>query len=141
MIESSAAGVDVAGAIVAGVAGWSKCRSVAVVAVAVAGGGADELIEALVVSIVAVFVVVVVVVVDLNLCLKLRGLNLAHDGLSVVVVVVVKVMFAGLVNGAAVAVVDGRGVCNKCDMLRRMRRVGRGVGLDLKPACTKVPTR
>jgi len=67
----------------------------AVVAVVV-GGGVDELIKALVVSI---------VVVDLNLGLKLRGLNLANDELSVVVVVVVEVMFAGLVNGAAVEVV------------------------------------
>ena len=40
----------------------------------------------------------------------MQGLNLAHDGLSVVVVVVVEVMFAGLVNGAAVKVVDGRTV-------------------------------
>ena len=40
----------------------------------------------------------------------MQGLNLAHDGLSVVVVVVGEVMFAGLVNGAAVEVVDGRTV-------------------------------
>ena len=76
----------------------------AVVAVVV-GGGVDELIKALVVSIVVV--VDDVVVVDLNLGLKLRGLNLANDELSVVVVVVVEVMFAGLVNGVAVDVVDG----------------------------------
>ena len=42
----------------------------------------------------------------------MQGLNLAHDGLSVVVVVVVEVIFAGLVNGAAVEVVDGRVVIN-----------------------------
>ena len=71
MIEIHAAVVDVAGVIVAGVAGWSKCRSVAVVAVAVAGGGVDELIEALVVSIVAVFVVVVVVVVGVIVVVSL----------------------------------------------------------------------
>ena len=71
----------------------------AVVAVVV-GGGVDELIKALVVSIVVV--VDDVVVVDLNL-----GLKLAHDEFSVVVVVVVEVIFAGLVNGVAVDVVDG----------------------------------
>ena len=42
----------------------------------------------------------------------MQGLNLAHDGLSVVVVVVVEVIFAGLVNGAVVQVVDGRVVIN-----------------------------
>ena len=42
----------------------------------------------------------------------MQGLNLAHDGLSVVVVVVVEVIFAGLVNGAVVEVVDGRVVIN-----------------------------